>query len=226
MTGYRASAALLAPLILCSTMSCTNKSEPTSHPGGGKSASISGVHRVSHEFPSGWAVRTNPQAVVTQQDVDKNRHAAAGLTVRPPQCGARLQRLGDVVGQSIESITARSGGQTIGVSAAEYPQSYQAPDNADCSYATFSRPGDVNGTIVPAPALTIANMTVVGTHIVTDFDDHSGRVVDQYVYLGLVDDRHIVAVSATAGPAASDLPKIDVAFVQHIFQKAVEAVRA
>lgn len=214
-------------VVTAGTLSCSSTTAPQSP--APTHVMIANISQVAGEFPQGWAVQNNPRETVDQDAVNRDQNVGFGLAVRPPQCAARLRSTPKgVVGQVIESLAARTHGIMIGVAATEAPGAVPmaAADGLDCSYATFGQPGVVNGTITPAPAVAVDGVKVDAVHVVTDYDDKSGRTVDQYIYVGIVDDRHAVAVSATAGPASENLAKIDVGLVQKIFVKAVASVRS
>jgi hypothetical protein len=156
---------------------------------------IANVRKTADDFPAGWTITRNSTTTVTADMVEQNKVSHEGLQIHPESCAARLAvGTGNFVGQVVESISAKSpDGILITVSAAKLPDGPPPPeDNADCRYATFNSPGNVNGIITPAEPPNIADVKVRATHAVTNYDDGSDRVVDQYSYVSALDAQRVV----------------------------------
>lgn len=204
---------------------CTGPDQPA--PSDGHMV-IANVHKTADAFPAGWKVVKNPTTTVTAQMVEQSKVPHQGLQVRPESCAARLDiNAAGVVGQVVESFTAKSPeGVIVTVSAAKLPDGPPPPpDGLDCRYATFSAAGKADGIITPAELPNVPGVKMRAAHIVTNYDDGSDRVADQYSYIGAADDKHQVTMAVFAGPAAQNLPKIDTEMTRQVFTKAIEAVR-
>lgn len=217
----------VAVLAWLSATACTGPDQPAPSTDDGHMV-IANVHKTTAVFPAGWKVVKNPTTTVTAEMVEQSKVPHQGLQVRPESCAARLDvNAAGVVGQVVESFTAKSPeGVIITVSAAKLPDGPPPPpDGLDCRYATFSAPGKADGIITPAELPNMPGVKMRGAHVVTNYDDGTDRVADQYSYIGAADTKHQVTVAVFAGPAAQNLPKIDTEMNRKVFAKAVEAVR-
>lgn len=219
---HMATVLLMASMLVSSTACGGDVSSPGEH------MNIASVHRTAAYFPAGWTTTHNPTTTVTAEMLQQSKASHEGFQVSPQDCAARLDAdVGGFVGQIAESFSAKSPeGIVVTLAAIKLPDG-PAPqqDNADCRYATFSSPGNINGIITPAEPPYIPEVKVQATHIVTNYDDGSDRLVDQYVYISAPDATHMVTMAVYAGPAAHDLPKIDTQMMSQIYANAVGNVK-
>ncbi|HTH88103.1 hypothetical protein [Mycobacterium sp.] len=171
-----------------------------------------------------FAVEMQPTQTVTQDNVDKFTAALNALTVTPPEClNAAAANFGQTVGTVVTSLSAENKQFGVVIKAAESPRPFvtSAPVDA-CRTFDAERPdGAVSRTrVIDAPP--VADAATSATHSIQTGGLAGDRVVDQYDYIAVLDDRHMVMVTSFANPTDTQAVGEQVA---RLLADAVNAVR-
>ena len=169
-------------------------------------------------------VETQPMQTVTQENVDKLTAALKTLTVTPPEClNTAAANFGQTVGTVVRSLSAENQQFGVVITAAESPRPFvtSAPIDA-CRTFDVERPdGAVSRThVIDAPQ--VIDATTSATHSIQTGGLAGDRAVDQYEYVALLDDRHMVTLTSFANPTDT---KAVGEQVQRLLSDAVNVVR-
>jgi hypothetical protein len=171
-----------------------------------------------------FTVEMQPTQTVIQANVDKLAAALKTLTVTSPEfMNTAAANFGQTVGTVVMSLSAHNQQFGVVINAAESPRPFvtSAPIDA-CRTFDVERPdGAVSRThVIDAPQVTDA--TTSATHSIQTGGLAGDRVVDQYEYVALLDNRHMVTVTSFANPTDT---KAVGEQVQRLLSDAVNAVR-
>jgi hypothetical protein len=146
-------------------------------------------------------VEMRPTQTMTQDTVDRFSAALRAVTVTPPECLSATANFSQTVGTVVTSVSAHNPQFGVVISAAQAPRPFVARPVIDgCRTFDVETPdGAVSRThVIDAPR--IADATTSATHSIQTGGLAGDRVVDQYEYVAVLDDRHVVSVTSFANP--------------------------
>ena len=193
-------------------------------PPAGYQVDIARLPGLTDSLSATFTVEMQPTQTVTQENVDKLTAALKTLTVTPPEClNTTAANFNQTVGTVVTSLSAHNQQFGVVINAAEAPRPFvtSAPIDA-CRTFDVERPdGSVSRTrVIDAPP--VIDATTSATHSIQTGGLAGDRVVDQYEYVALLDDRHMVTVTSFANPTDTKAVGEQVA---RLLSEAVNAVR-
>ena len=171
-------------------------------PPAGYQVDIARLPGLTDSLSATFTVEMQPTQTVTQENVDKLTAALKTLTVTPPEClNTTAANFDQTVGTVVTSRSAHNQQFGVVINAAEAPRPFatSAPIDA-CRTFDVERPdGSVSRTrVIHAPP--VIDATTSATHSIQTGGLAGDRVVDQYEYVALLDDRHMVTVTEFCQP--------------------------
>jgi Domain of unknown function (DUF5642) len=157
---------------------------------------------LQHSLSATFTVEVQPTQTVTREHVDRLAAALKTFTVTPPECLNATANFDQTVGTVVASLSAHNQQFGVVIKATESPRPFAEPRVIDaCRTFDVERPdGAVSRThVIEAPVIDGAITSA--THSIQTVEQPDGeRVIDQYEYVALLDDRHMVSVTSFANP--------------------------